>query len=227
MNATQGPTLTISLPPSLGKSGLAMKMAMECLQRGYHPVFVHIETPPTYFVARHLPAPHDPLHTPVQRMGEGIRRVCDRVQRMHAPHGTGLAKAGALLAAMGQQATLWHVIVPIQQDLPGQGRTMRHARSTKLSKQHDYLLQTPMGFFDELGRHSISQEAGLRRLNLPRRKPPMRALAPTLMQRMADRVQVSFAWPPMGLEILEEEMALALLESGTPVPSIEVAPRRL
>ena len=220
MTASGIPTITYALPTGSGKSGMGMQIMQELLLQGKKILFVSCESHIPVPAERQAPAPHNPGHTALERICEGIRRVCQRTQGVYAPAGSGLAQAGLLLEQMGERAKLLCVRVRDCQVLPGQGRKHAHRQATRLTYQTAYLLHTRWGYFDDTGRHAPGLDQALRQLGLAPAWHRETVLPHRQAEGLAGRLLSGASWSGQlqALHLhdeLHDEIALALLEAGT------------
>ena len=141
----------------MGKSGMAMNMAMQAALQGSAVFYFSLED--THFKVakeRQPSLPHDPTHTPLQCLAEGVRRVMQKTDRQREK---GLLFVAHVMNELGIECQAYQTIAytskpRIQERKP----QPRWQQSTVKKTEHLLILKTSLGYVDSHGRSGQTLE---------------------------------------------------------------------
>jgi hypothetical protein len=210
--------ISFSLGRGMGKSGLLLNHAIKAIAQGKQaPYFVWddgVQFPPE----RQISLPHDPTHTPLQCLVEGIRRVTEKVGQ----HKTGLIFSAYVLGEMDIACSVRQTPgKPHRPSIPQSKPQPRWNRVLVDQHAHRFILETSLGCADDQANYASSLSALLMKIGIQGRqveKTLQRVCASEIEKegrRLLDGGLPNWWRRPHLLEEAREELMLAWMQGQT------------
>lgn len=209
----------------MGKSNLTMHTAMQVLNNGGSVIWLNGETFSSSEKTNTPVAPHNPDHTPLQCLAEGVRRVAINKNNLYI---NPIFLSAYLIREIGGECDVIEVNFKTHSEVIGRARKSdRWSGSRKTEKCSKTLLKTSLGFIDSMGQSAATLGDLLKRYGAPGRYSVGHVHAQTLDHFIGkDHDRILFRHLAF-YDRARDEIELAWIESHTPKSSAEPTVRRV